>query len=268
MMHDTSKIPLQWRHNGRNGVSNHQPRDYLFIRWFGHRSKKTPKLRVTGLCAGNSPVNGEFLAQRPSNAENLSIGWRHRDSTNLAWYYMVAQIMTVMISMIFKIKPFRICCVCRILIFKFEIHLNWGWLFCTFSCDQAALWTILSERVSVGLSVCTSHLFHNVALTELSAVIIFDKSDVHVKGLGHKSKQGSKQILPQFGHWTVTPVWIHKWPRNDSQNLSWRNELAYYFPSSSVLFQGIAKNKKSANLTPILGFPDDNSSWNLRMAMK
>ena len=35
------------------------------------------KLRVTGLCAGNSPVTGEFPAQSASNAENVSIWWRH-----------------------------------------------------------------------------------------------------------------------------------------------------------------------------------------------
>ena len=40
-------------------------------------SKKRPKLRVTGLCAGNSPVTGEFPAQMASNAENVSIWWRH-----------------------------------------------------------------------------------------------------------------------------------------------------------------------------------------------
>ena len=39
--------------------------------------KKTPKLRVTGLCAGNSPGTGEFPAQMASNAENVSIWWRH-----------------------------------------------------------------------------------------------------------------------------------------------------------------------------------------------
>ena len=31
--------------------------------------KKTPKLRVTGLCGGNSTVTGEFPAQMASNAE-------------------------------------------------------------------------------------------------------------------------------------------------------------------------------------------------------
>ena len=44
---------------------------------FRRRSKKTSKLRVTGLCAGNSPVAGEFPAQMASNAENVSIWWRH-----------------------------------------------------------------------------------------------------------------------------------------------------------------------------------------------
>ena len=40
---------------------------------------KTSKLRVTGLCAGNSPETGEFPAQMASNAENVSIWWRHHD---------------------------------------------------------------------------------------------------------------------------------------------------------------------------------------------
>ena len=46
---------LQWRHNGRDSVSNHQPYDCLLNRLFRRRSKKTSKLRVTGLCARNSP---------------------------------------------------------------------------------------------------------------------------------------------------------------------------------------------------------------------
>ena len=40
---------LQWRHNGRDSVSNHQPHDCLLNRLFRRRSKKTSKLRVTGL---------------------------------------------------------------------------------------------------------------------------------------------------------------------------------------------------------------------------
>ena len=63
---------LQWRYNGRDSVSNHQPHDCLLNRLFRRRSKKTSKLRVTGLCVGNSPVTGEFPAQMASNAEMFS----------------------------------------------------------------------------------------------------------------------------------------------------------------------------------------------------
>ena len=41
---------LQWRHNERDDFSNHRRLDCLLSRLFRHRSKKTPKLRVTGLC--------------------------------------------------------------------------------------------------------------------------------------------------------------------------------------------------------------------------
>ena len=70
-------VPLQWRHNGRDSVSNHQHLDYVLNRLFRCRSKKTAKLRVTGLCEGNSPVTGEFPTQRASDAENVSIWWCH-----------------------------------------------------------------------------------------------------------------------------------------------------------------------------------------------
>ena len=68
---------LRWRHNDHAGVSNHQPPGCLLNRLFRRKSKKTSKLRVTGLCAGNSPGTGEFSAQMASYAENVSIWWRH-----------------------------------------------------------------------------------------------------------------------------------------------------------------------------------------------
>ena len=46
--------PLQWRHNGRDCVSNDQPPHCLLNRLFRRRSKKTSKLRVTNVCAVNS----------------------------------------------------------------------------------------------------------------------------------------------------------------------------------------------------------------------
>ena len=70
---------LRWRHNWRDSVSNQQPHDCLLNHLFRRRSKKTLKLRVSGLCAGNSPGTGEFPAQMASNAENVSIWWRHHE---------------------------------------------------------------------------------------------------------------------------------------------------------------------------------------------
>ena len=46
---------LRWRHNDQDDVSNHQPHGCLLNRLFRRRSNKTSKLRVTGLCVGNSP---------------------------------------------------------------------------------------------------------------------------------------------------------------------------------------------------------------------
>ena len=57
--------PLEWRHNERDGVSNHRRLVCLLNRLFRCTSKKTSKLRVTGLCEGNSPVVGGCLHKGP-----------------------------------------------------------------------------------------------------------------------------------------------------------------------------------------------------------
>ena len=80
-------ISLRWRRNGRDSVSNHQLHDCLLNRLFRRRSKKTSKLRVTGLCVGNSPGTGEFPTQMASNAENVSIWWRHH--VTWIYYYLI-----------------------------------------------------------------------------------------------------------------------------------------------------------------------------------
>ena len=74
------KHSLQWRHNGHDGVSNTSPTIVYSAVYTGANERKTPKLRVTGICAGKSPVTTEFLAQKASNAGNVSIWWRHRVS--------------------------------------------------------------------------------------------------------------------------------------------------------------------------------------------
>ena len=79
---------LQWRHNRRDSVSNHQPHDCLLNLLLRRRSKKTSKLRVTGLCARSSPGTGEIPAQMARNAENVSIWWGHHATNEYFGFLM------------------------------------------------------------------------------------------------------------------------------------------------------------------------------------
>ena len=71
---------FQWRHNERDGVSNHQPHDCMLNRLFRRRSKKISKPCFTGFCEGNSPVNDEFPAQHL--IQNFCSWWRHQMETS------------------------------------------------------------------------------------------------------------------------------------------------------------------------------------------
>ena len=55
---------------------------------------------------------------------------------------------------------------------------------------------------------------------KFSGVITIDKSDVHARGQGKRSKVKVTEIKTQFSPFpTVTPVWIHIWLQNDAQRL-------------------------------------------------
>ena len=57
----------------------------VYSKFIQSQIKETPKLRVTSLCAGKSPVTGEFQAQIASNAHNDSICWRHHLISGSRW---------------------------------------------------------------------------------------------------------------------------------------------------------------------------------------
>ena len=102
---DKKPYTLRWRHYGRGGVSNHQLHDCLLDRLFRRRSKKTSKLRVTGLCAWNSPVPGEFPAQMASNAGNVSIWWRHHEQW---WYRATAYLASIKSDLFMYVDVFHL----------------------------------------------------------------------------------------------------------------------------------------------------------------
>ena len=80
LRYSCKKKSLKWRHNERDGVPNHQPHDCLLSHLFRRRSKKTTKLRVTGLCEGihwwpvNSPDKGP-VTQKMFPFDDVIMSW-------------------------------------------------------------------------------------------------------------------------------------------------------------------------------------------------
>ena len=58
-------------------VSNRRPLKCFFSVMFWVTSKKHQRSALLALCEGNPPVTGGFPSQRASNAESVSILWRH-----------------------------------------------------------------------------------------------------------------------------------------------------------------------------------------------
>ena len=102
---------LQCHHNGHDGVSNYHPHHCLLNLLFGRRSKKTSNLRVTGLCVGNSPGTGEIPALKASNAENVSIWWRHHGTeiSMPGWTVLTLQKGTRQPCFLIEIEPTPSC---------------------------------------------------------------------------------------------------------------------------------------------------------------
>ena len=96
---------------------------------------------------------------------------------------------------------------------------------------------------------------------KLSGVITVDKSDVHARGQGQRSKVKLTEVKTQLSRFrTVTPVWIHIWWWNDAQSLMLLRKGALLFLRSSVKFQGHTA-KKSSILTQIGRFRTVTPVW-------
>ena len=80
---------------------------------------------------------------------------------------------------------------------------------------------ILRRRPSVRPSVTPFWLCsHHPVIMKFSGVITGDKSDVHAKGQGQRSKVKVTEVTTQLNRFrTVTPVWIHIWWWDDAYSL-------------------------------------------------
>ena len=115
--------PLQWRHNGRDRVSNHQPHDCLLNHLFRRRSKKTSKLHVTGLCAGshrdrwiprtNGQLRGKCLHLMNCTYVHVYI-----------WFIYKSKVFTCLCS---QNRPGYFFCLQKMIVFK-KISLENRWI--------------------------------------------------------------------------------------------------------------------------------------------
>ena len=183
-------------------------------------------------------------------------------------------------------------------------------LFFLAATKQLYEWFSPSVHLSVCLSVTPFRLCsHHRIIMKFSGVITNDRSDIHAKGQGHKSKVKVTEVVTHLSRFrTVTPVWIHIWWWNDAQSLmllkrgallffkvirqisrwhgskkrliwpklgvsgpqlqfdfthgyemmqeAWSSieEVPYYFPRSSIKFQG-GTGQKIADFDPNWAFP-------------
>ena len=122
---------------------------------------------------------------------------------------------------------------------------------------------------SVCLSVCYTFLtMFPSSYHQFSGVITNDRSDVHAKSQGQRSKVKVTEVNTQLSHFqTVTPVWIHIWWWNDAQSLMLLRRGALLF--FKVIHQiSRSEGSKNRRIWPKLAFPDCNSSLNSPMATK
>ena len=122
-----------------------------------------------------------------------------------------------------------------------------------FSCDQAALQMVFSVCLFVCPSVTPFSLWslHRIIM-KFSGIITNDKSKVHAKGQGQRSKVKITEVKTQLNRFrTVTQVWIHILWWNDAHSLILLRRGAL-FSRSSVKFQG-HKAKNNCRIWPRLG---------------
>ena len=134
-----------------------------------------------------------------------------------------------------------------------------------FSCDQAALWMVISDCLSIRLSVCPIVTpfwlcSHHHIIMKFSGVITKDQDKVHAKGQGQRSRSKVKVTIQLNRFRTVTPVWIQIWWWNDAYSLMLLRRGALLF--FKVIHQiSRSHGSKNRRIWPGLGVPECDSSW-------
>ena len=135
---------------------------------------------------------------------------------------------------------------------------------------QLYKWYFPSVRPSLCLSVCPSVrpsvtpfwlCSHHRIIMKFSGVITSDRSDVHAKGQGQRSKVKVTEVTTQLYRFrTVTPVWIHVWWWNYACSLIMlRRDALLFFKVICQISR--SHSSKSSNMTQIGRFRTVTPVW-------
>ena len=161
-------------------------------RLFRRRPKKTSKLRVTGLCEGNSSVTGEFPAQRTRSAENVSIWWRHHGAVAFIWIHFKYEIILFILDIV------TVC----------HTHCNRHMACRSWSTEYDSKNVIFNLVLLIGIFRSS----HNNALRWMSRDLTDDKSRLVQamawcrQATSHYLSQCWLSSLPPYG--VISPQWV------------------------------------------------------------
>ena len=181
----SSPETLRWRHNERDGVSNHQPHDCLLNGLFvqiKENIKQAPR---------HWPLCGEFTGNSPHKRGNVSIWWRHHEKSK-----SVCFILELILSHWIRIL-LQLCCmdiVWRSCLVLKSMQRGYGTLYCVTDIgDQIMLhqWQVTTQPMS-GLFDTYKHI------SSINYYLIFSHLTERLLGSATELTRAWRQYVGHF----------------------------------------------------------------------
>ena len=116
-------------------------------------------------------------------------------------------------------------------------------------------------------SVLFDYMFPSLYHHEILGVITNDRSDLHAKSQGQRSKVKVTEVTTQLNHIRTKKIQFELTYDDKIMHIAWccLGEVSYCFSKSSIKFQGCTA-LKLVEFDPDWAFPDCNTSLNSPMA--
>ena len=167
-------------------------------------------------CFSRSSI--KFQVHRGQNITDFDPNWAFPDYRPVAAFkslrFALFQLWHGFFQKVFIMNTWNVCDICARKLGHSDCF-QYG--LCSAATKQLYEWFNPSVRLSVTpFWLCS----HHPIIMKFSGVITSDKSDVHAKGQGQRSKVKVTEVTTQLHRFrTLTPVWIHIWWWDDAYSL-------------------------------------------------